>query len=112
MLNKLQLTRDNFVEAIRDWPEWCMFYDCRKTPFKPEPSTIKHTACVPLHVYTSAPPWQTEYYVIDAHAQGGVYGTVWYNTSSDMFALENGLAFVTEAAAKDAVRAMKLKDIE
>ena len=145
MLNKLQLTRDNFVEAIRDWPErillllsirtlvqhpdfnpntdsewqplksapeWSMFYDYRKTPSEPEPSIIKHTACVPLHVYTSAPPWQTEYYVIDAHAQGGVYGTVWYNTSSDMFALENGLAFVTEAAAKDAVRAMKLKDIE
>ena len=29
-----------------------------------------------------------------------------------MFALEHGLAFVTEEAAKDAVRAMKLKDIK
>ena len=38
-----------------------------------------------------------------------MYGTVWDNTSADMFALEHGLAFVTEAAAKDAVRAMKLK---
>ena len=90
-------------------PEWDMFYDYRKTPFEPEPSTIKHTACVPLHVYTSAPPLQTKYYVIDAHVQDGVYGTIWNNTSVDMFALEHGLAFVTEAAAKDAVRAMKLK---
>ena len=103
---------DSEWQPLKFPPEWYMFYDYRKTPFEPEPSTIKHTACVPLHVYTSAPPWQTEYYVIDAHAQGGVYGTVWYNTSSDMFALENGLAFVTEAAAKDAVRAMKLKDNE
>ena len=103
---------DSEWQPLKSAPEWSMFYDYRKTPSEPEPSTIKHTACVPLHVYTSAPPWQTEYYVINAHAQGGMYGTVWYNTSSDMFALENGLAFVTEAAAKDAVRAMKLKDIE
>ena len=103
---------DSEWQPLKFAPEWDMFYDYRKTPFEPEPSTIKHTACVPLHVYTSAPPYQTEYYVIDAHAQGGVYGTVWDNTSSDMFALEHGLAFVTEAAAKDAVRAMKLKDIE
>ena len=103
---------DSEWQPLKFAPEWDMFYDYRKTPLEPEPSTIKHTACVPLHVYTSAPPWQTEYYVIDARAQGGVYGTVWYNTSSDMFALANGLAFVTEAAAKDAVRAMKLKDIE
>lgn len=103
---------DSEWQPLKSAPEWSMFYDYRKTPSEPEPSTIKHTACVPLHVYTSAPTWQTEYYVIDARAQGGVYGILWYNTSSDMFALENGLAFVTEEAAKDAVRAMKLKDIE
>ena len=101
---------DSEWHQLKFAPEWSMFYDYRKTPFEPEPSTIKHTACVPLHVYTSAPPLQTKYYVIDSNAQGGVYGAVWYNTSSDMFALDNGLAFVTEAAANDAVRAMKLKD--
>ena len=104
--------KDSEWQPLKFAPEWDMFYDYRKTPFEPEPITIKHTACVPLHVYTSAPPYQTEYYVIDALAHDGVYGTVWDDTSVDMFALENGLAFVTEAAAKDAVRAMKLKDIE
>ena len=103
---------DSEWQTLKFAPEWSMFYDYRKTPFEPEPSTIKHTACVPLHVYTSAPPYQTKYYVIDALARGGVYGTEWDGTIADMFALENGLAFVTEAAAKDAVRAMKLKDIE
>lgn len=103
---------DSEWQPLKFAPAWSMFYDYRKTPFEPNPYTIKHTACVPLHVYTAPPPWQTEYYVIDAHAQGGVYGAVWYNTSSNMFALENGLAFVTEAAAKDAIRAMRLKDIE
>ena len=103
---------DSEWQPLKSAPEWSMFYDYRKTPSEPEPSTIKHIACVPLHVYTAAPPYQTKYYVIDALAHNGVSDVVWDNTSVDMFALEHGLAFVTEAAAKGAVRAMKLKDIE
>lgn len=102
---------DSEWQPLESAPEWDMFYDYRKTPSEPETCTINHTACVPLHVYTAAPPCQTKYYVIYAFAQDGVCEAVWDNTSVDMFALEHGLAFVTEAAAKDAVRAMKLKDI-
>ena len=103
---------DSEWQPLKFAPEWYMLNDYRKTPSESEPSTIKHTACVPLHVYTSAPPYQTKYYVINALAHDGVCATVWENTSVDMFALEHGLAFVTEAAAKYAVRAMKLKGIE
>ena len=103
---------DSEWQPLKFAPEWYMLNDYRKTPSESEPSTIKHTACVPLHVYTSAPPYQTKYYVINALAHDGVYATVLENTSVDMFALEHGLAFVTEAAAKYAVRAMKLKGIE